>query len=155
MAKIGMIHERVLEGQNELLESAPTVTSSNVNPWTSRVLKELMFPEESNMIEKYVSGLPDMIHGSVMASKPKTMQDALEFATELMDKKEHQAENKRKLNNNNQAQQQLPKRSDCPGLENRNHGNQTEGTEARGMVYALGGGETNQDLDDMEYDINA
>ncbi|GJW51656.1 putative reverse transcriptase domain-containing protein [Tanacetum coccineum] len=37
-----------------------------------------MFPEESNKIEKYVGGLPDMIHGSVMASKPKTMQDAIE-----------------------------------------------------------------------------
>ncbi|GJV21020.1 hypothetical protein Tco_1370040 [Tanacetum coccineum] len=66
-------------------------------------------------VEKYVSGLPDMIHGSVMATKPKTMQDAIEFATELMDKKigtfaERQAENKRKLDNNNQAQQQLPKR---------------------------------------------
>ncbi|GJT04495.1 putative reverse transcriptase domain-containing protein [Tanacetum coccineum] len=46
-----------------------------------------MFPEESNKIEKYVGGLPDMIHGSVIASKPKTMQDAIEFATELMDKK--------------------------------------------------------------------
>ncbi|GJS23884.1 hypothetical protein Tco_0452516 [Tanacetum coccineum] len=46
-----------------------------------------MFPEESDKIEKYVSGLPDMIHGSVMASNPKTMQDAVEFAIELMDKK--------------------------------------------------------------------
>ncbi|GJS89418.1 putative reverse transcriptase domain-containing protein [Tanacetum coccineum] len=46
-----------------------------------------MFPEESDMIEKYVGGLPDMIYGSVMATKPKTMQDAIEFATELMDKK--------------------------------------------------------------------
>ncbi|GKF21025.1 reverse transcriptase domain-containing protein [Tanacetum coccineum] len=46
-----------------------------------------MFPEESNKIEKYVDGLPDMIHESVMASKPKTMQDVIEFATELMDKK--------------------------------------------------------------------
>nr|GFD29846.1 reverse transcriptase domain-containing protein [Tanacetum cinerariifolium] len=35
-----------------------------------------MFPEGSNKIEKYVGGLADMIHGSVMASKPKTMQDA-------------------------------------------------------------------------------
>ncbi|GJX53768.1 reverse transcriptase domain-containing protein [Tanacetum coccineum] len=74
-----------------------------------------MFPEESDKVEKYVGGLPDMIHGSVMATKPKTMQDAIEFATELMDKKistfaERQAENKRKLDNNNQAQQQLPKR---------------------------------------------
>ncbi|GJX29548.1 putative reverse transcriptase domain-containing protein [Tanacetum coccineum] len=60
-----------------------------------------MFPEESDKIEKYVGGLPDMIHGSVVASKPKTMQDAVEIATELMDKKirtfaERQTESKRK-----------------------------------------------------------
>ncbi|GJS71515.1 hypothetical protein Tco_0704356 [Tanacetum coccineum] len=46
-----------------------------------------MFLEESDKIEKYVDGLPDMIHGSVVASKPKTMQDVVEIATELMDKK--------------------------------------------------------------------
>ncbi|GJX11002.1 reverse transcriptase domain-containing protein [Tanacetum coccineum] len=40
-----------------------------------------MFPEESDEIEKYVGGLPDIIHGSVMASKPKKMQDAIEFAS--------------------------------------------------------------------------
>ncbi|GJT12715.1 reverse transcriptase domain-containing protein [Tanacetum coccineum] len=74
-----------------------------------------MFSEESDKIEKYVGGLPDMIHRSVMASRPKTMQDAIEMATELMDKKistlaERQTEKKRKLDNNNQAQQQSPKR---------------------------------------------
>ncbi|GJR27820.1 putative reverse transcriptase domain-containing protein [Tanacetum coccineum] len=42
---------------------------------------------KSDKIEKYVGGLPDMIHGSVMASKPKTMQDVIEFSIELMDKK--------------------------------------------------------------------
>ncbi|GKE72755.1 hypothetical protein Tco_1534796 [Tanacetum coccineum] len=45
--------------------------------------------KESDKIEKYVGGLPDMTHRSVMTSKPKTMQDAIEFATELMDKKIH------------------------------------------------------------------
>ncbi|GJZ53207.1 reverse transcriptase domain-containing protein [Tanacetum coccineum] len=74
-----------------------------------------MFPEESDKVEKYIGGLPDMIHGSVVASKLKTMQDAIEMATELMDKKistfvERQAENKRKLDYNNQAQQQPPKK---------------------------------------------
>nr|GEV58289.1 hypothetical protein [Tanacetum cinerariifolium] len=34
-------------------------------------------------------------------------------------------------------------KSDCPKLKNRNHGNQAGGTKACGMVYALGGGETN------------
>ncbi|GJX47523.1 retrovirus-related pol polyprotein from transposon 17.6 [Tanacetum coccineum] len=64
-----------------------------------------MFPKESDEVEKYVGGLPDMVQGSVMASKPKTMQDAIEFATELMDQKirtfaKRQAENKRRLYNN-------------------------------------------------------
>ncbi|GJW05006.1 hypothetical protein Tco_1563862 [Tanacetum coccineum] len=41
-----------------------------------------MFPEEIDKIEKYIGGLPDMIHGSVKASKPKTMQEAIEFTNE-------------------------------------------------------------------------
>ncbi|GJR68968.1 putative reverse transcriptase domain-containing protein [Tanacetum coccineum] len=77
-----------------------------------------MFPEESDKIERYVGGLPDMIHGNIVASKPKTMQEAVEMATKLMDKKvitmaERQAENKRKFENtsrNNQNQQQQNKR---------------------------------------------
>ncbi|GJW71796.1 reverse transcriptase domain-containing protein [Tanacetum coccineum] len=68
-----------------------------------------MFPEESDKIEKYVDGLPDMIYGSVMTSKPKTMQDAIEFATKLMDKKirtfaKRHSENKRKQDDNQQQQ---------------------------------------------------
>ncbi|GJX46860.1 hypothetical protein Tco_0272050 [Tanacetum coccineum] len=56
----------------------------------------------SDEVEKYVGGLPDMIQGSVMVSKPKKMQNAIEFGTELMDQKirtlaERQAENKRKF----------------------------------------------------------
>ncbi|GKB79733.1 putative reverse transcriptase domain-containing protein [Tanacetum coccineum] len=78
-----------------------------------------MFPEESDVVEKYVGGLPDMIHGSVKASNPKTIQEAIEFATELMDKKiltitECKAENKRKFEDtsrNNQNQQQPFKRN--------------------------------------------
>nr|GEZ53801.1 hypothetical protein [Tanacetum cinerariifolium] len=46
-----------------------------------------MFPEESDKVKKYVGGLPDIIHGRVMASKQKTMHDAIEFPTELMDNK--------------------------------------------------------------------
>ncbi|GJV51266.1 putative reverse transcriptase domain-containing protein [Tanacetum coccineum] len=81
--------------------------------------------KESDEIKKYVGGLPDMIYGSVMASKPKTMQDAIEFATELMDKKIHtfferQSENKRKKDDNQQQQ------------------NKRQNT---GRVYAIGSGE--------------
>ncbi|GJS61149.1 putative reverse transcriptase domain-containing protein [Tanacetum coccineum] len=48
-----------------------------------------MFPEEVDKIKKYIGGLPDMIIGSVKASKPKTMQEAIEFTTDLMDEKTH------------------------------------------------------------------
>ncbi|GKD99755.1 putative reverse transcriptase domain-containing protein [Tanacetum coccineum] len=48
---------------------------------------KMVFPEESDVVKKYVSGLLDVIHGSVKASKPKTMQEAIKFATELTHKK--------------------------------------------------------------------
>ncbi|GKG49168.1 hypothetical protein Tco_0515620, partial [Tanacetum coccineum] len=48
-----------------------------------------MFPEESDKIEKYAGGLPNMIYGSVVASKPKTMQEATKIAIEVMDKRIH------------------------------------------------------------------
>nr|GEW35181.1 reverse transcriptase domain-containing protein [Tanacetum cinerariifolium] len=38
-------------------------------------------------VERYIGGLPDMIHDSVKVSKPQSMQEAIEFATEMMDKK--------------------------------------------------------------------
>nr|GEU74665.1 hypothetical protein [Tanacetum cinerariifolium] len=95
------------------------------------LMHKRMFPEESDKIEKYVGGLLNMIHESVMASKPKTMQDAVEFTTELMDKKictfvERQTENKRKYEDtsrNNQNQQQQNKRQNT------------------GMAYTAGSGE--------------
>ncbi|GJS96607.1 hypothetical protein Tco_0803575 [Tanacetum coccineum] len=60
-------------------------------------------------------GVATALAENVMASKPKTMQDAIEIANDLMDQKirtfaERQAENKRKLDNDNQAQQQPPKK---------------------------------------------
>nr|GFA22844.1 hypothetical protein [Tanacetum cinerariifolium] len=46
-----------------------------------------MLPEEAKRVERYIGGRPDMIHGSVKASKPQSMQEAIEFATEMMDTK--------------------------------------------------------------------
>ncbi|GJU00892.1 putative reverse transcriptase domain-containing protein [Tanacetum coccineum] len=77
------------------------------------LLCDRMFPEETDKIERYVGGMPDLIYSSVVASKPKTMQEAIEMATELMDRRintlaERQAENKRKFEDaprNNQNQQ--------------------------------------------------
>nr|GFB21663.1 hypothetical protein [Tanacetum cinerariifolium] len=83
-----------------------------------------------------VGGLPDMIHGSVVSSKPKTMQQAIEIATELMDKKirtfaERETSSKRKFENtsrNTQNQQQQ-------------HSNKRQNT---GRVYTAASGEKKQ-----------
>nr|GFB09791.1 hypothetical protein [Tanacetum cinerariifolium] len=190
----------------------------------------------------------DMIHGRMGASKPKTMQDAIETTTKLMNKKintlvECQTENKKRLDNtskNNQNQQQPNKRQntgraytarhgekkhysgskplcskcdyhhdgpcapkchkcnkfghlacdcrsstnanttntqkgtgasqkatyyecgnqghykrDCLERKNQKHENQIKSTKARGVVHAFGGGETEQDLNNIEDEIEA
>nr|GEX58579.1 reverse transcriptase domain-containing protein [Tanacetum cinerariifolium] len=40
-----------------------------------------------NGTDVYVGGLPDMIQGNVMSGRPKTMQEAIELANDLMDQK--------------------------------------------------------------------
>nr|GFB76024.1 putative reverse transcriptase domain-containing protein [Tanacetum cinerariifolium] len=84
-----------------------------------------IFSKESDKIEKYVRGLPDMIHGSVVASKPKTMQEAIEIATELMDKKIRTFAERQKSGCYECGVQRHFKR-ECPKLKNNNNqGNQS------------------------------
>nr|GEX57751.1 reverse transcriptase domain-containing protein [Tanacetum cinerariifolium] len=72
----------------------------------------------------------DVIHGRVRASKLKTMQDAIEIATKLMNKKistlaKCQTENKKRLDNtskNNQNQQQPNKRQNTGRAYTARHG---------------------------------
>ncbi|GJR11977.1 putative reverse transcriptase domain-containing protein, partial [Tanacetum coccineum] len=68
---------------------------------------------KTEKVDKYISGLPDNIHGNVMSARPKTLDDAIKLANDLMDQKlrtyaERQNENKRKADDssrNNQQQQ--------------------------------------------------
>ncbi|GJT68626.1 putative reverse transcriptase domain-containing protein [Tanacetum coccineum] len=69
--------------------------------------------DESKKVDKYISGLPDNIHGNVMSARSKTLDDAIELANDLMDQKlrtyaERQSDNMRKADDssrNNQQQQ--------------------------------------------------
>ncbi|GJR46095.1 hypothetical protein Tco_1314198 [Tanacetum coccineum] len=56
---------------------------------------------ETEKVDKYISGLPDNIHGNFMSARPKTLNDAIELANDLMDQKlrtyaERHNNNKRK-----------------------------------------------------------
>nr|GFA26859.1 hypothetical protein [Tanacetum cinerariifolium] len=111
----------LLLGRHSLNNEIPRMVKGNdVGGYTQRFYElaltctKFIF-NEAEKVDKYISRLPDNIHGNVMSARPKTLDDAIELANYLMDQKlrtyaERQAENKGKLDNKNQAQQQLLKK---------------------------------------------
>ncbi|GJW59781.1 putative reverse transcriptase domain-containing protein [Tanacetum coccineum] len=71
------------------------------------LMSRRMFPEYSDVLEKYVGGLPDVIQGNVMSTKPKTMEEAVEMANNLIDQKLSGPSEKREYS------ESLPKCSKC------------------------------------------
>nr|GEX27528.1 reverse transcriptase domain-containing protein [Tanacetum cinerariifolium] len=66
------------------------VKENNVSAYTERFQELTLFctksvADENEKIDKYISGLPDNIYGSVKASKPKTLDETIELANVLMD----------------------------------------------------------------------
>ncbi|GKG01520.1 hypothetical protein Tco_0306225 [Tanacetum coccineum] len=67
-------------------------------------------------VDKYISGLPENIYGNVKSARPKTLDETIELANDLMDQKlrtyaERQSDNKRKADDsskNNHGHQQQP-----------------------------------------------
>nr|GFC80806.1 hypothetical protein [Tanacetum cinerariifolium] len=103
-----------------------------------------MFAEEADKIEKYVGGLPDMIYGSVVASKPKTMQEAIEIATEMMDKKvltfaECETASKRKLENTSRTTRNQQRQQQQQQHSNKRHNTGRVYTTASGGKKQYGG----------------
>nr|GEX16604.1 putative reverse transcriptase domain-containing protein [Tanacetum cinerariifolium] len=90
-------------------------------------LEIVLWNLKTEKIDKYNSELPDNIYGSMKALKPKTLDDTIELANDLMDQKlctyaERQSKNKRKANdsfrNNHGHQQQAPKRQNVARVYN-------------------------------------
>ncbi|GKD78184.1 putative reverse transcriptase domain-containing protein [Tanacetum coccineum] len=70
---------------------------------------------ETEKINKYICGLPDNVYGNVKSSKPKTLDETIELANDLMDQKlrtyAEKSDNKRKADDssrNNHGHQQQP-----------------------------------------------
>ncbi|GJZ77881.1 reverse transcriptase domain-containing protein [Tanacetum coccineum] len=82
---------------------------------------------ETDKVDKYISGLPDNIYGNVKSARPKTLDETIELANDLMDQKlrtyaERQSDNKRKADdssrNNHGHQQQPSKRQNVTKVYN-------------------------------------
>ncbi|GJY51058.1 putative reverse transcriptase domain-containing protein [Tanacetum coccineum] len=87
-----------------------TMKNNDLATYTQR-FKELtmmcskMVPEEEDRVEKFIVGLPDNIHGNVMAVEPTRLQDVVRIANNLMEQKlkgyaVRNVENKRRLDIN-------------------------------------------------------
>ncbi|GKC15082.1 putative reverse transcriptase domain-containing protein [Tanacetum coccineum] len=71
---------------------------------------------ETEKVDKYINGLPDNIYGNVKSARPKTLDETIELANDLMDQKlrtyaKRQSDNKRKADDssrNNHGHQQQP-----------------------------------------------
>nr|GEU95169.1 hypothetical protein [Tanacetum cinerariifolium] len=108
------------------------VKENNVPAYTERFQELTLIctkfvADETKKIDKYVSGLLDNIYGSVKASKPKTLDETIELANDLMDQKlrtytERQSNNKRKVDdsfrNKQGHQQQTHKRKNVARVYN-------------------------------------
>ncbi|GJZ11802.1 putative reverse transcriptase domain-containing protein [Tanacetum coccineum] len=111
---------------------------------------------ETEKVDKYISGLPDNIYGNVKFARPKTLDETIELANDLMDQKlrtyaERKTDNIRKADDssrNNHGHQQQPfKRQMSPSsghfkkdyrkLKNKDGGNGN----AQSWVYAVGNAE--------------
>ncbi|GJV00240.1 putative reverse transcriptase domain-containing protein [Tanacetum coccineum] len=91
--------------------------------------------DENEKVDKYISGLPDNIHRNVISAIPKTLDDAIELANDLMDQKlrtyaESQNDNKRKADDSSRNNQQPYKKQNVaraytagPGEKNAYTGN--------------------------------
>ncbi|GJZ92105.1 putative reverse transcriptase domain-containing protein [Tanacetum coccineum] len=119
--------------------AAARVAAAAAVPMTADAVEKLIEARvsESDKVEKYIGGLPDMIRENVMSYQPKTIKKAIEFANDQIDQKvltiaERQAEQKRKLefnagNKSGRGQQQNKRghfKKNCLKLRNRNLGDQ-------------------------------
>ncbi|GJW75199.1 hypothetical protein Tco_0134569 [Tanacetum coccineum] len=87
---------------------------------TKTLIRTKFVANETEKVDKYISGLPDNIYGNVKSARPKTLDETIELANDLMDQKlrtyaERQSDNKRKADDssrNNHGHQQQPSRSE-------------------------------------------
>nr|GEX94635.1 hypothetical protein [Tanacetum cinerariifolium] len=103
------------ELSEQLQELFEKVRDNNIPACTNRFQKLALIctkfvSNETEKVDKYISGLLDNIYGNVKSSKPKTLDETIELANDLMDQKlctyvERKSDSKRKaddISKNNQ-----------------------------------------------------
>nr|GEV19551.1 putative reverse transcriptase domain-containing protein [Tanacetum cinerariifolium] len=106
-------HVRTLGHDDVYAMTWGTLKKKTTNKYCPKALMCTKFlADETEKVDKYISRLSNNIHGNVMSARPKTLDETIELANDLMDQKirtyaERQNENKKKtddLSRNNQQQ---------------------------------------------------
>ncbi|GKE23104.1 putative reverse transcriptase domain-containing protein, partial [Tanacetum coccineum] len=89
---------------------------------------------ETKKVDKYISRLPDNIYGNIKSARPKTLDESIELANDLMDQKlctyvERQSDNKRKADDSSRNNHGHFTR-DCRSSGNTNVANTQKGNRA-------------------------
>ncbi|GJU91590.1 putative reverse transcriptase domain-containing protein [Tanacetum coccineum] len=96
-------------------DKEPRVLEAYAMTW--EVLKKKMTDKEK--VDKYIGGLPDNIYGNVKSARPKTLDETIELANDLMDQKlrtyaERQSDNKRKADEQPWSPTATLQEAECP-----------------------------------------
>ncbi|GJU10487.1 putative reverse transcriptase domain-containing protein [Tanacetum coccineum] len=105
MTEVYCPRNEILKMETELWNL--TVKGNDLTAYTQRfqeliLLCTRMVPDEEDIVERFIGGLPDNIQGNVIAANPARLQDAIRIANQLMDKRlqgyvARSAENKRRM----------------------------------------------------------
>ncbi|GKC32527.1 reverse transcriptase domain-containing protein, partial [Tanacetum coccineum] len=123
------------------------VKGNDLKPYVRR-FKELttlcpnMVPNNDKLLEPFIGGLPRSIEGNVTASKPQTLEEAINITQRLMDQvtkhvlMQVSSDNKRKFNNKRTFNNNSRSNNNYRNTNNRYNNHQNQRQEA-GRAYAV------------------
>ncbi|GJT48034.1 putative reverse transcriptase domain-containing protein [Tanacetum coccineum] len=114
-ANDAMTLESIQAMTDRAIQRNSTHTQDDASQSLGGGLRRLAQLARTEKVDKYISGLPDNIHGNVMSARPKTLDDAIELANDLMNQKlrtyaERHNDNKRKADDSSRNNQQPHKK---------------------------------------------
>nr|GEX41323.1 reverse transcriptase domain-containing protein [Tanacetum cinerariifolium] len=82
--------ETVFHISGYVVDNQVKVKGNDVAAYTQRFKKLALMctkflADETEKVDKYTNGLPDNIHGNVMSARPKTLDETIELANDLVD----------------------------------------------------------------------
>nr|GEW59259.1 putative reverse transcriptase domain-containing protein [Tanacetum cinerariifolium] len=120
------------------------VRDNNIPAYTNRFQELALIctkfvSNETEKVDKYISGLPDNIYENVKSSNPKMLNETIELANDIMDQKLRGNGPNPMGNGGFECGNPGHFKRDCPKPNNTNRGNGN----AQGWVYAVGNAERN------------